>query len=198
MSDEADRLISSALRDHVRVTAPASLHRRLEKRYARGGKARWVIPTFSMLGGAMIAIVAMLLLRPATPTYDVVSEAVGDHLRVVSGRGLGVETNDLHNVKPWFAGRIDFVPPVSFLGNDEFVLKGGDVAIFHGHKAAAFLYGRRLHVISLFVFDAAGVVATEETVQGFHVITWSHEGFGFALVSDINWDDLRALRSLLR
>ena len=89
----------------------------------------------------------------------------------------------------------DFVPPITFLGDDEFPLRGGDVAVFLGHRAAAFVYARRLHVISLFVFEADSVPAGEQTIRGFHVLTWGSGGFGFALVSDVNWDDLRALQA---
>jgi hypothetical protein len=49
----------------------------------------------------------------------------------------------------------------------------------------------------LFVFDAADVPADERTIRGFHVATWTANGFGFALVSDVNWDDLRGLRARL-
>ena len=78
-----------------------------------------------------------------------------------------------------------------------FLLKGGSVAVFLGHKAAAFVYGHRLHVLSLFVFESADTATRERTIQCFHVLTWGSAGFGFALVSDINWDDLRALKSRL-
>jgi anti-sigma factor RsiW len=122
---------------------------------------------------------------------------MGDHLRVLTGRGLGVEVSDMHQVKPWFAGKLDFVPPITFLGDSEFPLAGGDLAVFDGHKAAVFVYHRKLHVISLFVFQANDVVHSERTIQGFHVITWGTEGFGFSLVSDVNFDDLRALEALV-
>ena len=195
-NDEADRLIAAALRDHARVAAPARLRTRLEQRYL-GKPRRWVLPTITAFAGAALAALVLILVRPAPVTVDVATEAVGDHLRVISSRGLGVETNNMHNVKPWFTGKLDFVPPVSFLGDDEFVLRGGDVAVFLGHKAAAFSYGRRLHVISLFVFESASTPDEEHTIQGFHVKTWGTAGFGFALVSDVNWDELRTLRGLL-
>jgi hypothetical protein len=51
-------------------------------------------------------------------------------------RPLDVESNDMHNVKPWFTGRLDFVPPISFVGDDEFRLRGGSLAVFQGHNAA--------------------------------------------------------------
>lgn len=198
MSEEADRLIAAALRDHVREPAPPALRRKLERRYLRRTR-RWVTPALSAAAGAAVAAALLIAVRPASPpALDAATEAVGDHLRIVGGRGLGVETNDMHNVKPWFAGKLDFVPPVTFLGDDEFQLRGGDVAVFLGHKSAAFLYGHRLHQLSLFVFESPDTPDSERTIQGFHVTTWSRGGFGFALVSDISWDDLRALRSRLQ
>jgi anti-sigma factor RsiW len=197
MSEEADRLIDAALRDHASIPAPARLHRRLERRHL-GRRPGWLVPLASALAGAVVAAaIVLVVVRPASRAPDLASEAVGDHLRVLSARGLGVEASDMHQVKPWFAGKLDFVPPVAFLGDDEFPLRGGDVAIFLGHKAATFVYGRRLHVISLFVFEASDVAAGEQTIRGFHVLLWGANGVAFALVSDVNWDDLRALRARL-
>jgi anti-sigma factor RsiW len=192
-------LIAAALHDHARMPAPPHLHRKLERRYLARGTRRWLVPSFSAVAGAAMAAIVLLLVRPApAPAADPATEAVGDHMRVLGERGLGVITNDMHNVKPWFAGKLDFVPPVTFLGDDEFQLRGGDVAVFLGHKAAAFVYGRRLHTISLFVFESSDMATRERTIQGFHVLTWSDAGFGFALVSDVNWDDLRTLHDRLR
>ena len=200
MSEEADRLIAAALRDHVRIAAPARLRRRLERQFLGGGR-RWLVPLASALGGAVAAVaIALIVLRSAPAPSDPAVEAMGDHLReldLLGGRGLGVVASDMHQVKPWFAGKLDFVPPVTFLGDDDFPLRGGDVAVFLGHKAAAFIYGRHRHVISLFVFQAPSVPTGERTVQGFHVLSWSHDDFGFALVSDVNFDELRTLRGKL-
>nr|HEX4316764.1 hypothetical protein [Kofleriaceae bacterium] len=210
MTDEADRLIDAALRDHARVPAPARLKRKLAATYQRRER-RWLAPALSGVGGAVAAALAVwLIMRGTAPTapppgdelasLDAATEAVGDHQRVLGARGLGVVASDMHQVKPWFAGKLDFVPPVSFLGDDEFPLHGGDVAVFRGHKAAAFVYGARLHVISLFVYEAApgdAAAADEHTIRGFHVTTWTTGGTGFALVSDVNWDDLRRLRNRL-
>lgn len=197
MSDEADRLIAGALRDHARVAAPARLHHKLARRHL-GKRRPWIVPGVAALAGAAVATLIMLLvIRPAAPSVDLASEAVGDHLRMLNGRGLGVEVSDMHQVKPWFTGKLEFVPPITFLGDDEFVLAGGDVAVFLGHKAAELVYHRRLHVISLFVFQTAGAFDHERTVQGFHAILWTKDGFGFALVSDLNFAELRTLRERL-
>jgi anti-sigma factor RsiW len=203
-AEEADRLIAAALRDHARRPAPPRLRRRLERRFTRGER-RWRIPALAAaaaVGGALVAAIILLLVArpPAARELDVATEAVGDHQRVLGARELGVAASDMHQVKPWFAGKLDFVPPVAFLGDDEFPLRGGDVAVFLGHRAATFVYARRLHVISLFVFEAAGRDDggdDERTIRGFHVATWESGGFGYALVSDVNWDDLHRLRARL-
>jgi anti-sigma factor RsiW len=193
-TDEADRLIGAALRDHARVPAPPRLRRRLERRFAHTGRP-WVLPTLTGLAGALVAAaLTLLVVRPGAAEPDPSFEAVGDHQRVLALQSLGVVASDMHQVKPWFAGKLDFVPPVTFLGDEDFPLRGGDVAVFLGHKAATFVYARRLHVISLFVFEG-DPPSRERTIRGFHVATWSSGGFGFALVSDVNWDDLHALRA---
>src|SRR6185369_13609046 len=80
------------------------------------------------------------------------------HLRVlVSEHPLEIESGGMHQVKPWFTGRLDFAPVVPFLGDDEFPLQGGAVGYFLDRKAATFVYKRRLHTISLFVFRADGL-----------------------------------------
>ena len=197
MSEEADRLVTAALRDHARIPAPPALRRRLERKHL-GHNRRWLVPSLSAVAGAIAAAAFVLLVvRPAPLQLDIAGEAVGDHQRVLTGRGLGVEVSDMHQVKPWFAGKLDFVPPITFLGDDDFPLAGGDVAVFLGHKAAQLVYHRRLHVISLFVFQGE-VPDGDRTIEGFHVVMWSRDGFGFALASDVNFDDLHTLHAKLQ
>jgi anti-sigma factor RsiW len=195
--DEADRLIAAALRDHARIAAPPALHAKLERRYL-GKRRAWLAPAIAGVAGAVLAAaIVLVVMRPAPHSIDVAEEAVGDHQRVLDSRGLGVISTDQHTVKPWFAGKLDFMPQVAFLGDDDFPLKGGDTAVFLGHKAAAFVYGRRLHVITLFVFEAADVPTQETTLRGYHVMTWQVGELGYALVSDVSWTDLHALRQKL-
>jgi anti-sigma factor RsiW len=135
------------------------------------------------------------------------AEAVNDHLRVLySDHPIEVESGGIHQVKPWFTGRLDFAPVVAFAGDDEFPLQGGAVAYFVDRKAATFIFKRRLHVISLFVFRAEGLPwpalathaldgtrGTLETSRGFHALMWKKGDLGYALVSDVDPADLQAL-----
>jgi anti-sigma factor RsiW len=136
-----------------------------------------------------------------------VTEAVNDHLRVLySEHPLEVASGGIHQVKPWFEGRLDFAPAVAFGGDQDFPLEGGAVAYFMDRKAAAFVYKRRLHVITLFVFRADGLPwppATGEPLgdhrmvaresRGFHTLMWRDGDLGYALVSDVSEADLREL-----
>lgn len=194
---EADRLIAAALADHVRMPAPRRLREQLARRHlaVRRPWRAWLAPF--AIGAAAAAVLTLVVVRPPATEVAALDETVGDHLRIVTAvHPLDVESNDMHNVKPWFTGRLDFVPPIDFVGDGEFMLRGGALAVFEGHKAAAFVYQRRLHTITVLVHaDAATRPREETTSRGFHVIRWASGGFGIALVSDVGWDDLRQLET---
>jgi anti-sigma factor RsiW len=132
-----------------------------------------------------------------------VAEAVSDHLRVVyRDRPVDIEGGGPHQVKPWFVGRIDFALPSVFAGNDEFTLQGGSVGYYLDRQAAVLVYKTSHHRASLFVFRADGlsfprpdhtlgrVPATLTHARGFSVILWRDGELGYALVSDLNADEL--------
>ena len=145
--------------------------------------------------------------RMAGERAGLVAEAVNDHLRVLASQHpLDIESSDVHQVKPWFEGRLDFAPRVAFEGDAEFPLKGGALGYFRDRKAAVFVYARRLHPITLLVFRAdglpwptraqtpAGPPEVYRTVdRGFNVIMWRTDELGYALVSDVDPRDLNAL-----
>jgi anti-sigma factor RsiW len=138
-----------------------------------------------------------------------VSEAVNDHLRVLyETRPLEIESGGIHQVKPWFEGRLDFAPVVDFAGDDDFPLEGGSIGYFVDRKAATFHFKRRLHEITLFVFRAEGLKwpawgeraigsarGTVAMERGFRVALWRQGDLGYALVSDVNEGDLMTLAS---
>jgi anti-sigma factor RsiW len=212
--DAADRELSVALQDRLpKRRAPEALRRSIEKRLAGEPprvsvdirRARRV-PFFAAGAFAVAAAAAILLWKPYA-SDPMLAEAVNDHLRVLySDQPVEVESGGIHQVKPWFTGRLDFAPVVAFAGDDEFPLQGGAVAYFVDRKAATFIFKRRLHVITLFVFRAEGLPwpalatrplggarGTLETSRGFHVLMWRKGDLGYALVSDVDPTDLEAL-----
>jgi anti-sigma factor RsiW len=205
--DAADRELSTLLEARLpRRRAPEALRRSLEARWdptAQVRRAPRVARTLlAMAAGAVLALLVLLAWRGRAPGDAMVAEAVNDHLRVLySEHPLEVESGGIHQVKPWFEGRLDFAPVVPFAGDDDFPLQGGAVAYFLDRKAATFVFKRRLHVISLFVFRAEGLPwpaagdtrATPQTSRGFHVLLWRKSDLGYALVSDVDERELETL-----
>jgi anti-sigma factor RsiW len=137
------------------------------------------------------------------------AEAVNDHIRVVSSsHPIEIESGGIHQVKPWFTGRLEFAPRVAFSGDSDFPLIGGAVGYFRDRKAAVFIFKRYLHTITLLVFPPEGLswptdeltrlgrlTVAEETSRGFSVLLWQDGGLGYALVSDVSKGDLAMLAS---
>ena len=92
-----------------------------------------------------------------------------------------------------------------FGGDNDFTLEGGSVGYYLDRKAAVLVYKRRLHTESLFVFRGDGfsfpgadrnlgrVAATVRHVRGFSVVLWRDGELGYALVSDLNTEELVGL-----
>jgi anti-sigma factor RsiW len=205
--------------------ASLALRRRLRAEYAgttaagRGPRSRRRLLQWAAgvaVAAALVLAVPMaydrLALRPdRDAAATLVGEAVNDHVRLLlAQQPLEVKSGGIHQVRPWFAGKLDFAPVVPFGGDDEFPLQGGAVGYFLDRKAAVFVYGHRLHVISLFVFRDDGlrwpqhglvpigpVRAYADTVRGFNSLVWHHDALGYALVSDVEPGALRALAQRL-
>jgi anti-sigma factor (TIGR02949 family) len=185
--------------------APLALKRRVAAGWPTAAAAapRWwrrmLVP--AVTGGVVALAVVFLLQVPWRATPDPVTmaaEAVNDHLRIVERRELPIASSQIHQVKPWFTGRIDFAPVVPFAGDADFPLRGGAVERFLDRQAAVFVYGRRLHTVSLLVFRADGLSwpgdgSRTTSVRGFNVILWRAGELGYALVSDVDARDLAQL-----
>jgi anti-sigma factor RsiW len=159
---------------------------------------RWIAIVASILL-AVSAVWNFTLLRSRIAPRQLLAENVlSAHLRSLNGPHLlDVPSTDQHTVKPWFAGKLDFSPPVKEL--DGFPLLGGRIEYFEGHSAAALVYGRRAHIVNLFVWPSA--VSTPESSQthnGYQMRTWSASGMTFWAVSDLNPAELADFVALYR
>jgi len=216
VEQELTRLLEQRLPQHP---ASLALKRRLAARWAqpsspRSWWSRWRASLAPALAATAVVLVAAPLVyyeraasRAAREQTAMVAEAVNDHLRLLaSPRSLDVERGGLHQVKPWFAGRLDFAPVVTFEGDADFPLKGGSVGYFRDRKAAVFVYARRLHSITLLVFRADGLAwpardliriggreAFVTSERGFTVIVWRRGELGYTLVSDVDAGELKEL-----
>ena len=215
---EREAATTKLLRERLdRRPAPAALRRRLAAQLAQpppidpkvaAGTRRLGLLLAAALAIAFLALSLTRMHRlPGADDASMVAEAVNDHLRVlVRDRPLDVESTDSHQVKPWFAGRLDFAPTLAFGGDVDFPLRGGAVGWFVDRKAATLVFERRLHVITALVFRAEGLPWTTSgvrrigridvrstTTRGFHVLLWRDGDLGYALVSDVDENQLELL-----
>jgi len=176
----------------------------------------WGRPAVPALAVGLLLLVAAPLyyermVRPRGDTAALITEAVNDHLRVLSSpRPLDVESGGIHQVKPWFEGKLDFAPEIPFAGDADFPLRGGALGYFLDRRAAVVVYQRRLHAVSLLVFRADGLAwpsrglepmgrtaAYAASSRGFNVLLWRAGDLGYALVSDLDAAELRQLGAKL-
>jgi len=128
-------------------------------------------------------------------------EVLTSHIRSLMPAHLtDVASNDQHNVKPWFNGRLDFSPSVPRLEDAGFPLLGGRLDYVHGRPVAAVVYGRRQHVINVFTWpaEASGDASqTLTTSHGYNMLHWRSNGAEHWVVSDLNAAELQQFARLL-
>ena len=172
--------------------------------------SRSLVPALTA-AAVLLTVVPLYYQRASERGSVMVAEAVNDHLRMLSSQHpLDIENGGMHQVKPWFQGRLDFAPVVRFLGDQDFPLQGGAVGYYLDRKAAVFVFHRRLHAVSLFVFRADGLPwptrglqrigpaqAQVSAARGFNLVLWREGELGYALVSDLDMPEVTRLAEKL-
>jgi anti-sigma factor RsiW len=125
---------------------------------------------------------------------------IATHIRsLLPGHLTDVPSSDQHTVKPWFAGRVDFSPPVTDFADRAFPLVGGRVDYVGGRTVAVAVYRRRQHVINLFMWPSSdGRPPAGTSARGYNIVHWSEHDIAFWLVSDLNANELRQFAELVR
>ena len=208
-----DRDLRAAFnRSALRFEAPAALAQRIRadiskalpeksRPLAGGWQWRWAAVTAALALCAVLAWKFIPSQRTPLPTA-LTDEIVAEHIRsLLPGHLSDVASTDQHTVKPWFDGRLDFSPPVEDFAAQDFPLLGGRLDYLGHRPAAALIYGRRNHIINVFIVPAPGEPDRAETraaSRGYNAFSWTRAGMNFWAVSDLNTGELGEFTRLLR
>ncbi len=159
----------------------------------------WLAVAAAILLGSLAGWQFFLANRTGASPPVLTAELIDAHLRSLQpGHLTDVISSDQHTVKPWFAGKLDFSPPVRDFADQGFPLKGGRLDIIHGRAAAALVYGRRKHVVNVFIWPVPDKYnpVRPGSQQGYQWVEWHNGGMEFYAVSDASSNDLEQLHRL--
>lgn len=212
---EAQESLRSAIQGaQLREPLPLGFENRIRRQLGKSSQtaSTWAFPVWRWLAAAAtLLLVAGVSWKVAQRTREssepsasaadaAAAELVDAHIRALQpGHLTDVTSTDQHTVKPWFAGKVAFSPPVTDFAAQDFPLVGGRLDVFQGRTVAALVYGRRKHFVSVFIWP--DVTADSEqyagAMNGYQWLSWKQSGLRFCVVADTSRDDLAALKDLL-
>ena len=173
-------------------------------RKADGGQRRaWLMWSMIPAVAAAIVLIGLFFAQSSRPRAEqgVMHEVMMSHVRSLMPNHLfDIASTDQHSVKPWFAGKIDYSPPVRDLQPQGFPLVGGRLDYIGSRPVAVLVYQRRRHVINCYVWPEqkpdTGIQG--KTENGYHIDYWRSAGMEYWVISDLNDIELRQFVNLLR
>jgi anti-sigma factor RsiW len=189
---KAPEHVKSVVLSGIEAANPAVLHSFPDWRWAA------VAPAFVVT----VALSWLVVTWTGKPSLEarLIGDIVSSHVRSMMADHLtDVPSSDTHNVKPWFADKLDYSPPARDLSQQGFQLLGGRLDYLENRPVAAFVYQRNQHLINLFVWPADQSSAESRLVlRGYNLIHWKKSGMTYWLVSDLNSEELMECAGLLR
>jgi mycothiol system anti-sigma-R factor len=207
-----ESLRSSLQRSGLYESAPISLRKKIRADLdsATSSPSIMRIPAWRWLAvAATILVVAAVgwftWPRPgkdsASTAPFTVAEIIDAHVRSLQpGHLTDVASTDQHTVKPWFDGRLAFVPPVKDFADEGFPLVGARLDVLGGQNVAALVYTRRKHIINVFVMptkEPDTQIHPPGLRQGYQWRHWRRQGMEYCAVSDVSDSDIYELAQLI-
>jgi anti-sigma factor RsiW len=193
-----------------RFDAPEALQGRVRaalRKASAPSRARRPAPPMAWRWLAMAASVVLVafgswrLAVDQTASEILTDEVLASHVRsLMPGHLSDVVSTDQHTVKPWFNGKLDFSPPVHDFAGRGYPLLGGRLDYLNGRPVAALVYGRRQHLINVFLWPAAGPVGGGAPLvrQGYHLLHWTTPEYAYWVASDLGLSELTDFARLLQ
>jgi anti-sigma factor RsiW len=211
---EQESLRASLAAAKLYERAPSGLAKKVKRQIAgKESDAEWSwVPIWRWIAvsATIVLVVAVAYVggqriwstRTSAAEQAALTHVIDAHLRSLQpGHLTDVASTDQHTVKPWFDGKLDYVPPVRDFKESGFPLVGGRLDVLEGRTVAALVYGRRKHFINVFVWPESGThpeIPPVGTRSGYQWIYSEARGMEFCAVSDVSAADLQSLAELLK
>jgi len=187
----SNRVRSETTRFQASAHLEAAVRKRLPPR-------RWSLfsrPALATGASTALALAASLAVFAVLPRSDMMPDwIVAAHIRALQPDHLvDVVSTEQHTVKPWFAGRLPFAPPVKDLSAEGFFLQGARLDALPGNTAATLVYKRRQHLIDMFIWPTGNDETSARDTgvrEGYNFVRWQSGEMTLWAVSDLNMKEL--------
>ena len=165
----------------------------------------WLLPSLAGAAAVLVLWFGSNIFLTANRSSNgllatVTAQLVSDHMRsLLPDHLIDVVSTDQHTVKPWFAGKLSFSPPVYDLSDQGFKLIGGRLDYLGNQEIAAVVFQHRQHYINLFVWPKSESSQLPDTAfqkEGFNIYGWATNGLTMWAVTDAAPDTLKTFVDL--
>jgi mycothiol system anti-sigma-R factor len=174
--------------------APSKLKARIRAslRKESASESNWFLrfrqPLIYAAAILVLGFTLTLALRTFVPNKDqeLMAQAIANHARSLMVNHLvDVTSNDQHVVRPWFAGKLDYSPPVADLAKEGYTLVGGRIDMLDKRPVAAIVYQRGNQVINVFVWPAETrkIDFDVRSDRGYSFCGWNQAGLNYFCIS---------------
>ena len=186
-----------------RFTAPPELRAAVYKSLRpSAGVSPWWKWAMAPLCVLLLGTIGFLLYPRSRAADPMIASLVDSHnTAVASPNPVDVVSNNLHNVRPWFAGKLPFTFQMPDVKDTAFTLIGGKFVYAEQRPGAQLLYQAGQHKISIFIFQARNQGTTAPVWNRnttFTASSWTAGGRDCYLVTDASRDEAGKLVAMFQ
>jgi anti-sigma factor RsiW len=183
-------------------SAPPELHAAIRRDLRHNERPAWMVWKWGFVFASLVLLTVVgVLFHPQTKFDPIIGVLVDQHVTALaSANPVDVISDNRHNVKPWFQGKVPFTFNMPELAGSSFTLIGGKVVYAGQNPGAELLYEVRSHKISVFIFRTGNPEAKAVSNRGlsFAVNVWTRGELQFHMVSDASQEEAGELIAMFQ